>query len=163
MGLFQRLRRHMVRGVSLHFIRRRQIWARERSQPVPVIERVSDVVGDPMEFGNRFHRGEKVHELHFFSIVPKETLQEALNALNNIERVPIVGVYGDTPNKHLQDWWKKHGARIVTCSEDDAARARKHYRIMVKKGGFPQEFENAPIKRIVFRFPEELYELPRAD
>ena len=152
MKWIRQLPRRIFRGVGLAFLRHNNLYARKKGYNAHAYVRVPDRVRDPAAFGGVFKRGENIDELHFFSTSRREITLALNESKNKPGGSPAVGVYGDTPNPVLTKWWVEQGAKVVDCPAEDVPRARRHYRIMVKKGNFPKEYENAPIKRIVFRF-----------
>lgn len=148
----RQLPRRIVRGAGLVFLRNNHLYAKKKGHHAYPFVRVPDRVRDPAAFGGLFRRGEGIDELHFFSTNPKETMRALREARQRSDESMAVGVYGDTPNPVLTKWWADHGAKVIECPAEDVPRARRHYRIMVKKGNFPIEYVNAPIKRIVYRF-----------
>lgn len=79
-------------------------------------------------------------------------LRSATDNFSSWKSAGFAGVYGDTPTPELHRFWGKQGATIVDCPPADAAIARKHYAYGVKHFGFPPEYLNAPIKRVLVPF-----------
>lgn len=107
-------------------------------------------------FNGVFRRGEKVLDVHQFTIdprKPRESVRQIIAQFAKWKAEGYVGIYGDTPTTPLLAVWKHHGAVIINSPPGAAEVAREHYMECVTRFGFPAKYVDDPVQRVIVRFP----------
>jgi hypothetical protein len=107
----------------------------------------------PMEFQNRFRKGDHVLRLHFHATAPREMallLQRMTALFPKMKKSGLAGVFTDTPNQVIADYLVKRLSGIE--AKPPAVEAEKARKAYATHPEYPQEYSMAPVRRIIIPF-----------
>lgn len=116
------------------------------------------VVRRPEKYGDIFHRGEAVLNVHFNATTPRETvnlLRAALRDIPMMKALGYKGIIGTTSNRPLIRFARKLGAAVLPVSRRTRRKFRDNYANASRDGDADPKYLSKRVLLVVWRFPGE--------
>lgn len=103
-------------------------------------------------FAGLFSKGDHVLELHFHALdgrIMLSLLEKLRNSFPKLKKSEISGVYTDTPNQAIANYFIRKGAIEVATPSSNAMTAGIAYRT---QKDYPAKYRNEKVRRVIIKF-----------